>query len=408
MTDFRQGKPFSIKAAMSRARGEAGSLKELLLGAFRQLYLLERIVQSSCQRPLEKLEPLVYALLVVSAYRAYFLNVPDYTVVDQANQMCRRPGQKSLINGVLRNLTRYRKNPEHFLPKSADTIANASVRYSIPRWILEEPLSTSSPPEKVIARLNAPQQAFIRRSLQLFRAADIQTDIKGGGSVVSPGGFISVLCLDVKESHQVLDMGCAPGTKLLMLAEISPATLTGADASETRLQRIPDEAKRLGVPLPKLLCCDGRHPPFAPSSFDRIYLDAPCTATGTFSKHPEGKFLRTPQGLNHLVSTQQLLLEASLGLLKPGGILCYATCSIFKRENDSIVEATLQKSSHKFKVDFTLPFDWAEHIPELKARNRIQESLERTQQGYFINPAIHGLDGFYFARIKRSKEPVAT
>ncbi|UCZ57195.1 methyltransferase domain-containing protein [Desulfurispirillum indicum] len=400
LTAFFSAQPFSIKAVLGKLPPEQrGNFREMVSGAFRQLLLLESILKASCDRPLRELEPFVKALLVLSVYRIYFLQDPDYTVVDEANGLCAHDGQKSFVNGVLRNVTRYRKPLEHFIYHGKDTDRHLSERFSVPRWIVEELRVSRGDYASILEGLNQPQKTFVRNGRYLRRTATVQDDLRQGAAVISPGGFLSVLHLGVGSGHDVLDMGCAPGAKFFLLQELDPRSLTGCDISVKRLGTMYAEAERLGLPRPHLICGDGMSPPFADESFDRLYLDVPCTASGTFTKHPEGKFLRTPQGLEELLVTQRALLARTFHLLRPGGVLCYATCSVFDRENDGVVAWFCAQES---RARVLRPSVGLEDV-DASCRHLLADSLEITPHGFFLNPAAHGLDGFYFSFIERQQ-----
>jgi 16S rRNA (cytosine967-C5)-methyltransferase len=162
---------------------------------------------------------------------------------------------------------------------------------------------------------------------------------QGMFSVQDPAAQLAAGLLDSKSSHRILDACAAPGGKTCHILEHAPgARLTALDRSAERLDLVRENLDRLGFSVSEDLRLlnedasdsgswwDGIH-------FDRILLDAPCTATGVIRRHPEIKWLRSPEQISEAANLQTILLDRLWPLLRPGGILLYATCSVLKLEN---------------------------------------------------------------------------
>jgi 16S rRNA (cytosine967-C5)-methyltransferase len=194
-----------------------------------------------------------------------------------------------------------------------------------------------------------------------------------------------VALLDPQPGERVLDACAAPGGKATQIAECMAdrGELWAVDRSEARLRRLAANAARLGLQLPQGLVADATAlaalRPAWRGHFDRLLLDAPCSGLGTLARHADARWRITPAAIGELVGLQRQLLEGLAPLLRPGGVLVYATCTVHPAENAELVAAFL--AAHPA---------W---------------QLERSWQRW---PAPGGGDGFYAARLRApAPEPVA-
>jgi 16S rRNA (cytosine967-C5)-methyltransferase len=156
------------------------------------------------------------------------------------------------------------------------------------------------------------------------------------------------------------------------------------DAEERRLGRVRENLARLGVSA-SIICGDGTERGWWDGElYDRILLDAPCSATGIIRRHPDIKVLRTPEEVAKLAELQGRLLDNLWGLLKPGGLLVYATCSIMPRENTKVIEAFMQSQADAQHE--VLDVDWG-----------IAQAFGRQ-----LLPTDNGHDGFYYAALRKN------
>jgi 16S rRNA (cytosine967-C5)-methyltransferase len=154
------------------------------------------------------------------------------------------------------------------------------------------------------------------------------------------------LAVGPQPGERILDACAAPGGKSIHLAELmgDRGEIVAADASEERIRMIGENCRRLGVSSVRPVVADLSRADVATSlgRFDRILVDAPCTALGVLRRHPEAKWHKTEELIGRLVATQRAILDAVAPLLKPGGVLVYATCSTEREENEERVEAFLR------------------------------------------------------------------
>jgi 16S rRNA (cytosine967-C5)-methyltransferase len=192
--------------------------------------------------------------------------------------------------------------------------------------------------------------------------------------------------LDLHVGHVVLDACAAPGGKTAHMLEHQPEIdLLALDIESTRLQRVDDSLKRLGLTA-KTLTADAASPEawWHGNAFDRILIDAPCTGSGVIRRHPDIKFLRKPADIPSLAAQQAYLLDKLWPLLKRGGRMVYTTCSIFTAENAHQIEAFL-----------------ARH-PDASLIKADQPPGRETPFGYQRLPGDDAFDGFFYACLQRS------
>ncbi|MGH8166659.1 MAG: 16S rRNA (cytosine(967)-C(5))-methyltransferase RsmB, partial [Woeseiaceae bacterium] len=194
-------------------------------------------------------------------------------------------------------------------------------------------------------------------------------------------------------ARRVLDACAAPGGKTGHLLELmdgpGDASLTALDADPRRLALVGDNLARLGFTA-TLSAADASRPEewWDGEPFDRILLDAPCTATGVIRRHPDIKLLRREADASNNARLQLALLEALWPLLAPGGRLLYVTCSVLAEENDAVVTEFLRRCPSADE-DQVLP------------NYNIRDLMHRKACGFQILPGDRDLDGFYFAALRK-------
>jgi 16S rRNA (cytosine967-C5)-methyltransferase len=185
----------------------------------------------------------------------------------------------------------------------------------------------------------------------------------------------------------IADLCAAPGGKAIVAAAGSdgtqPAFVIAGDVSPGRLRRVAENVARLALTNLALVAADARQPPLRRAP--QVLIDAPCTGTGTFRRHPDGRWRITPAELGKLVELQRAILAAAAAIVEPGGLLVYATCSLESEENEQQVENFL--ALHQ---EFTL-----ESSHGVDERFRDRDYLR-------VLPQRHGFDGVFAARLRRT------
>lgn len=372
-----QALPQHTEAFDSRDRA---MVQSLCYGVLRQLPLLNSAIASFVSKPLKKDLLILHHLLLVGAYQLLFLGTSDHAAVSatvDATELLKKRRQKGLINAILRNLQRQRAE---LLPKLEN---DPNISHGHPRWLAEQ-IQQAYPQQAdaIFAANNAPAPMWLRVNIQQVNVAEFTAaldahdpelrvaapnDSNHAGTTIElshavdvrqlPGyaeGWFSVQdiaaqqaapLLAAQDHERVLDCCAAPGGKTAHILEFAPqATVHALDIDEQRLHRVRENLERLQLDA-QVLCGDAAHPDqwWDGKLYDRVLLDAPCSATGVIRRHPDIKWLRRASDINQLVKTQRELLDALWPMLRPGGRLVYATCSILPAENKQQIEAFMQR-----------------------------------------------------------------
>jgi len=406
---------------------DRGLLTQLVYGTLRWRGRIDWVLGQRLERPLGQLEPRVRNLLRLAAYELLFLDrVPAYATVNEAVKLARKhagKGKVGLVNAILREITRRPRSawtPDH---TSAEELAAFG---SHPRWLVEtwrrqfgneetirlmEANNNEAPlvlrvnrsrigRDQLIERLqshgiDAEPGVWSPQAIRLNQASGVATlaEFREGlcqvqGEASQLAGFL----LDVQPGMRLLDVCAAPGGKATHLAELlgDRGEVVATDISARGLEKLHDNASRLGLESIRAYESDAsRGLPEAPASFDRVLVDAPCSGLGTLRSHPEIKWRRNRKDIERLSRLQGKILGHTAPLLKPGGTMLYATCTLSLDENERVVESFL--SAHEnFYLDKVEPY-----LPGPASR--------MTSGGYFqALPYEHDMDGFFAARLRRS------
>jgi 16S rRNA (cytosine967-C5)-methyltransferase len=187
----------------------------------------------------------------------------------------------------------------------------------------------------------------------------------------------------------VLDCCAAPGGKTCHILERTPSihSMVAIDIEENRLARVQENLTRLHLSAQVITADAAKNNWWDGEQFDRILLDAPCSGTGVIRRHPDIKWLRKADDITQLVSLQKQILANIWSLLKPGGTLLYATCSVLPEENSQQIQ------------DFILEHDDAELIP----LDAPPLNTNQAQMGWQLLPDANNMDGFYYAKLLKLK-----
>jgi len=360
-------------------------IQALCYGVCRQYHRLDFILSQLLDKPLKDTD--VKALALVGLYQLKFMRVKPHAAVSETVLAARKkPWAKSLINAVLRTYLREQEGLEH----KADKCQVAALSH--PDWLIKR-IEQDWPEQALAIFLENNQQPpmALRVNLSKTSREDYLQLLAGQGIAAESvsfcpsaiildkpvpvdllpgfaGGLVSVQdtaaqlaagLLDVQPGHRVLDVCAAPGGKTAHILESQPQLkeLVAVDIDESRMQRVGENLKRLNLQA-KLVVGDAANPAswWDGQPFDRILLDAPCSALGVIRRHPDIKLLRRAEDIGQLQALQKSILQAVWPLLAPGGLLLYATCSILKQENEQQVQAFL--AEHSDAVELPIDADW--------------------------------------------------
>lgn len=404
--------------AARRQLGDArdqGFVQECAYGVLRHYYGLRRRLAALLAKPLKKRDAEIETLLLSGLYQLFELGVPAHAVVDASAQACReldRAWATALVNALLRASLR---KPATI----ADDADDPEVRWNHPRWLVDAitaaypqhgasilTANLARPPFSLrVNRRRATRDAYLRELEAAGIAARILPDCVDGIVVETPlpvarlPGFaegrvsvqdgaaqLAATLLDARPGQRVLDACAAPGGKAMHLLEcVDDLALTALDVEPARLARVRDNAGRLGLDC-RLVAGDAASPDawWDGQTYDRILVDAPCSATGVIRRHPDIKLHRRAADIAPLAARQRAILDALWPLLREDGKLLYATCSILPQENDAVIEAML-----------------ARHADAAVETLHIDGGLA-TGHGRQWLPGEHDMDGFYYCLIGKS------
>lgn len=353
-----------------------GAVRAILSGSLRWLLRLAPAIEFLL-RPGQSMHPEVRALLVAALHQVEYSQAPAPSVVNIAVDAVRALGHPDAAGFVNALLRRFLAQREEVL---ARVDGSESTRFAHPRWLLRAlrhwgeaaamgmvEANNESPPmtlrvnlarvsrESLLERLGAagigaapgltPTALVLAEPMPVERLPGFDS---GEVSVQDAGAQLAAPLLDAQAGERVLDACAAPGGKTGHILESAPRLeeLVALDVSAERLQRVARNLARLELRA-RLLDADLLSPDWWDGRpFDRILLDAPCSATGVIRRHPDIKLLRRETDTAGFAAQQLAMLERCAGMLAPGGRLVYATCSLLAAENSGVVEAFLAGRPH--------------------------------------------------------------
>ena len=390
-------------------------LHEMLYGVLRTLPTLQFWLRQLLTSPIKNESRIIEHLLYLGLYQMKFSRVAEHAAVSETVEACESLNQKrmkGLVNGVLRNFQRkdpaeheiqeerirlnlpkwYHKRISQQYPDAYLTIAEAQAKKP-PIWLRvnQSKISTNAYCEKLtnedVEHYIDPelQQAVMLESTQRIDTLPGYDD--GLFSVQDKAPQHAADYLNAQVGDNVLDACAAPGGKYLHLLELQPhlARCVGLEIDETRIQSIEENACRLGISNIELCVGDASDSSTWNKEqliFDKILLDAPCSATGIIRRHPDILWLRKPQDIDNLVALQAKILDNIWQQLAPGGTMLYATCSILAEENREQILSFLERTKDAVHISLS-----------------DQDSPENP--GRQILPGESGMDGFYYAKLQK-------
>lgn len=386
-------------------------LQALCYGTCRWYHRLDAIAKFLLDKPLKIKDQDVHCLILVGLYQLAEMRVAEHAAVAEtvaATRSLKKPWAKNLVNAVLRQYQRQHEkielnedalysHPAWFIkkiqrdwPKEWETILNENNQHPPFALRVNQKHVTRDDYIKKLAEKNpiAHPIAETKSGIFLEEAVDVKTlpgFLNGDISVQDGAAQLAAELLLLEPGQRVLDACAAPGGKTTHIAEtVSNIELIAIDRDAERVKTVKENCERLKL---SVTCLTGDA---ADTSawwdnrlFDRILLDAPCSASGVIRRHPDIKLLRRETDIAKLAEEQTRLLKALWNALKPDGILVYATCSVFSEENTRIIEAFL--AEHGDAKEEKILADWG----------------KACSAGRQILTGSHSMDGFYYARLRK-------
>jgi 16S rRNA (cytosine967-C5)-methyltransferase len=393
---------------------------ELSYGVCRWYRRLDALVTGLLRKPFKRKDFDLHALLLLGAYQLFYSRVPPHAALSTTVEATRRLGKAwaaKLVNGVLRRLQR------DYEALATRVDADEAISYAQPDWLYRA--TREAWPEQYALILGAMQRrppltlrvdlnqvsraAYVHRltaaGIAAREHATVPTALvldspvgvdrlpgfsQGLVSVQDAGAQLAGGFLDLQSGLQVLDACAAPGGKTLDILQRAPGLhVTALDIDAGRLARVAENLARAGCAA-ELRVGDASDPSdtgWGSRRYDRILIDAPCSATGVIRRHPDIRLLRRADDVGALVLRQATILDAMWSLLVPGGRLVYATCSLLPAENAQQIDAFCRRHQDAQPV-------------ELPATTGI-----RAGKGVQLLPGIDDTDGFFYAALRRPRVP---
>lgn len=392
-------------------------LQQLCYGTMRDFHQLNAIATQLLKRPFKARDYDIRALVLVGIYQLRSLRIPKHAAinetVDAAHEL-EKSWATSLLNGLLRH---YERETEA-LEASVNT--TPAGRYNHPDWfvskvqnnwpehwqaIIDGNNDDQAPLTLRVNRLQTSREQYLEElhsldieatetpnspdGITLAAPCDVTTlpgYIYGWFSVQDEAAQLAGYLLDLKPGQRVLDACAAPGGKLCHILEQEPAlaSVEAIELEERRAGRITENLTRLGLNAHLHIADACESSWWDQQSYDRILLDAPCSATGVIRRNPDIKYLRKGEDIQAMAELQFKILNNLWQMLAPGGKLLYATCSIFPQENERLIKR------------FVTQQDDAEHLPLTT-----EWGIERPY-GRQLFPTPGGHDGFYYALLAKT------
>ncbi|QCU89318.1 16S rRNA (cytosine(967)-C(5))-methyltransferase RsmB [Thiomicrorhabdus sediminis] len=400
-------------------RRERNFTQNLVLGTIRWQARLEAIRAQLLKKPLKAKDEDVNQLILLGLYQILYMDTPEHAAVGETvavvNKL-KKPWAKGLVNGVLRNFLRDKQS----ICDEVDL--KPAQRYSHPQWLFKalrkaypdqwaEIMQANNEIAPLTLRVNRHQQSrdeFLAKlskqgieasahpdsehGIILNQSADISqfpTYEEGGFSVQDGAAQQAALILQPQADERILDACAAPGGKTTHLLEVSDnqAKVLALEVAEERLERLAENLYRLDLEADYQVG-DASQPDqwWDKQPFDKILLDAPCSATGIIRRHPDIKWHRTAEDIEALVETQASILQALWPTLKPGGKLLYATCSVLPQENTLQIQQFLQQTEDAEEIKLDL-----------------SSAIKLPTPGSQFLPGTHGMDGFYYCLLQKKQ-----
>ncbi|WP_100644171.1 16S rRNA (cytosine(967)-C(5))-methyltransferase RsmB [Alteromonas facilis] len=402
-----------LKQAQSKyndARDKAW-LQEMVFGVLRQLPILQFWLRRLLEKPLKGNKKVLEHLLLLGLYQLAYSRVPAHAAIGETVNATRKlnaQSLKGLVNAVLREFQR--SDLAQQLPDSAAALAG------LPNWLFKQIVDAyPTQAEQIIANTNAKAPVWLRVNRQQTSRNDYikrldssnisfsipethqdaiildkQVDITslpgyadGLFAVQDGAAQLAADYMQPQPNDRVLDCCAAPGGKTCHLLEREPSIeCIAIDNDASRLTRVEENLARLKLSA-RVVCADAADTNswWDKTPFDRILLDAPCSATGVIRRHPDIRWLRKASDIDTLVEIQSTLLHALWQTLKPGGTMVYATCSILPQENQQQIAQFLKVTPN------------AQLCTKLHGENIGRQLL----------PGEAQMDGFYYARLLKSE-----
>jgi 16S rRNA (cytosine967-C5)-methyltransferase len=381
--------------------------KSLVFGTIRFYHRLNDIVTDLLNHSLEKEDLDIHCLMLLGAYQILYskvaIHASIFETVDTLNFLD-KTWAKGLVNAILRQIDRDQEQLKKQVHYSHPTWMVKKIKQNYPDNFeqifsqnnIQAPMTIRVHPKYSLSEYQqnlaecginttivsvAPQALVLEKPVSVYDLPDFDN---GSCYVQDASAQLAAHLLAPEKQDRVLDACSAPGGKATHLSELAPqSTIIAIDSDEERLKRAQQNIERFNIKNIHLSQGNVQTEDWHDGQlFDKILLDAPCSATGVIRRHPDIKLLRKPKDITNLVKLQAKILANLWSMLKPDGVLLYATCSILKSENEDQITHFLE--SHPDAEEIKTNLDWG--IDSFVGKQQLPS---------------HEFDGFYYAKIRK-------
>ena len=409
---------------------DRGLVQAMSYGVIRLYPRLKFIAEQFISKPLKKKDQDIHLLILSGLYQLIEMRIPDHAAVSETvkiTKLLKKPWAKNLVNAVLRNYLRQNENVDENEILNHKIESNEVAKFAHPQWWLDiikknwgrpdelwqQILLANNQNPPMTLRLNtgqikredylellaqneiaataakhSPDAIYLEKPIQVNSLPLFE---EGQVSVQDEAAQLAAILLNPQAGDRILDACAAPGGKTIHLLEREKdIDLLALDIEESRLKKIQENLDRTHLKA-QLITANA----FDPDSwwdnkpFDRILLDAPCSASGVIRRHPDIKLLRHQDDIPKLLQDQAQILNALWPLLKSGGMLLYATCSVLAEENSLQIQDFLQQ--HTDAELQTINSDWGLQ----------QVAGKQILPGENGEDGKRGMDGFFYALMQK-------
>jgi 16S rRNA (cytosine967-C5)-methyltransferase len=390
-------------------------LQEMVYGVLRNLPILQFWLRQLLDKPLKNRFKIVEQLIMLGFYQLAFSRVSQHAAVSETVAACQpldTLAMKGLVNAILRTFIREKMSQQE--------APNKQIASGLPKWLFKKlEAEYQDGFTDLLSNMQVKAPVWLRVNIQKISHSAFVDELEKAGIefVYSPGhpealilskgyditslpGFdsgwfavqdgaaqLAAHYLKPERGESILDCCAAPGGKTCHLIEFQPeiAKTVALEIDEKRAIKIEENLVRLGHDA-TIVIGDASTPQkwWDGQLFDRVLLDAPCSASGIIRRHPDIKWLRKAKDIDVLVNLQKQILDAIWPLIKPGGTMLYATCSVLPEENHLQISDFLSRTSNAL-LDNTF----------------YNDSVDKP--GKQILPGDQQMDGFYYARLLKSQ-----
>lgn len=413
---------------------DIGLISEIVYGVTTWKLTLDEIIKNHSSVKIKKISPWILNILRMSIYQIVFLDkIPKSAAVNEGVNLAKRYGNKGSIgftNAVLRKID---KKDYEDLFEIKDKKEMISKTTSMPIWIIEEFIKEGLTYEQIkeicrnsnkrpnisirVNKLKTTKESLIEKLkaknidvtekselddfIILNKAKDIENmeEFKQGlFTVQDEAAGLTALILNPKENEEVLDACSSPGGKTTYMAEImkNKGKIEALDIHEHRTKLVEEAANRLGINIIKVHLQDAtKFNKEYEEKFDKILLDVPCLGIGVLKRKPDIKWQRKVEDIKKITKIQTEILNTCSSYLKKGGELVYSTCSIFKSENQDIINKFVEENEN-FKIQEIILPKHAEDIKNYFEKFIINRKFLQVYQN-------QKTDGFFICKLLRVK-----